>query len=133
MDKIKKILDKYKNHEIDYDQVLEQLNLPVFDDLGFAKVDHDRRTRTGFSEVIFGLGKTPSQICKIAQSILQKSDKLLITRVDRDVFKKVQLVSKDATFHAEAAPSPCSTVSGAAALWSVLSCYYYDSIMISLL
>ncbi len=102
MDKIKKILDKYKNHEIDYDQVLEQLNLPVFDDLGFAKVDHDRRTRTGFSEVIFGLGKTPSQICKIAQSILQKSDKLLITRVDRDVFKKVQLVSKDATFHAEA-------------------------------
>ena len=42
MDRIKIILEKYKNQEIGYDQVIEQLNLPAFDDLGFAKVDHAR-------------------------------------------------------------------------------------------
>ena len=65
MDRIKLILDQYKNHEIDYDQVIKKLKLPMYDDLFFAKVDHDRSTRTGFSEVIFGSGKTSFQICKI--------------------------------------------------------------------
>ena len=102
MDRIKIILEKYKNQEIGYDQVIEQLNLPAFDDLGFAKVDHARSTRTGFSEVIFGLGKTASQICKIAESILQRSNKLLITRVNMDVFNQIKSIAQDAKFHEEA-------------------------------
>ena len=102
MDRIKIILEKYKNQEIGYDQVIEQLNLPAFDDLGFAKVDHARSTRTGFSEVIFGLGKTASQICKIAESILQRSNKLLITRVNMDVFNQIKSIAQDAKFHEDA-------------------------------
>ena len=102
MDRIKIILEKYKNQEIGYDQVIERLNLPAFDDLGFAKVDHARSTRTGFSEVIFGLGKTASQICKIAESILQRSNKLLITRVNMDVFNQIKSIAQDAKFHEEA-------------------------------
>ena len=107
MDRIKIILEKYKNQEIDYDQVIEQLNLPIFDDLGFAKVDHDRSRRTGFSEVIFGLGKTAFQICKIAESILQRSNRLLITRVNRDVYNEIKLIVQDSKFHEEAS---CITV-----------------------
>ncbi len=107
MDRIKLILDQYKNHEIDYDQVIKKLKLPMYDDLFFAKVDHDRSTRTGFSEVIFGSGKTSFQICKIAESILQKSRRLLITRVDINIYNQIKSIIHDAKFHEEAS---CITV-----------------------
>ncbi|MQG18649.1 MAG: nickel pincer cofactor biosynthesis protein LarB [SAR202 cluster bacterium] len=107
MDRIKLILDQYKNHEIDYDQVIKKLKLPMYDDLFFAKVDHDRSTRTGFSEVIFGSGKTSFQICKIAESILQKSRRLLITRVDINIYNQIKAIIHDAKFHEEAS---CITV-----------------------
>lgn len=51
-----------------------------YQDLGFAKVDHHRVIRTGFPEVVFGLGKTPEQIAKLASALLEQSDTLLVTK-----------------------------------------------------
>lgn len=50
--------------------------------LPFANVDHDRRKRRGFPEVIYCAGKTHEQVIKIAREILAKSDQLLATRAD---------------------------------------------------
>jgi pyridinium-3,5-biscarboxylic acid mononucleotide synthase len=36
----------------------------------FAKIDEERADRTGFPEVIFGLGKTPEQIIQIMQTMV---------------------------------------------------------------
>ena len=36
----------------------------LFVDLGFARVDTDRKRRCGFPEVIFGSGKTPSGVAR---------------------------------------------------------------------
>ncbi len=53
-----------------------------FEDLGFAKVDHDRRQRTGFPEVIYGAGKTPGQIVAIAKNLRDRGAvNILCTRV----------------------------------------------------
>ena len=49
----------------------------------FAKIDHQRSLRTGFPEVIWGPGKTPEQIIKIMQVMLQLKF-YLIKRVYRD-------------------------------------------------
>jgi pyridinium-3,5-biscarboxylic acid mononucleotide synthase len=38
---------------------------PRTEDLGFARVDLDRATRTGDAEVVYGAGKTPEQIVSI--------------------------------------------------------------------
>jgi NCAIR mutase (PurE)-related protein len=51
-----------------------------FVDLGFARVDTDRRRRCGFSEVIFGQGKTPQQVLAIARTLLATERTLLVTR-----------------------------------------------------
>lgn len=48
--------------------------------LGFATVDHDRSSRCGHAEVIFAAGKTPEQVVRIAQSVLERSPVLLVTR-----------------------------------------------------
>ncbi len=52
-----------------------------FEDLEFAKVDHQRHLRQGFPEVILGPGKTPAQIAAIARSLFRQSGLVLITRV----------------------------------------------------
>ncbi len=64
------------------DEALEDLKSLPFDDLGFAKVDHHRQLRTGFPEVIFGEGKTATQIIEIAASILASRQNVLVTRLD---------------------------------------------------
>ena len=51
-----------------------------FVDLGFARVDTDRQRRCGFSEVVFGQGKTPEQVLAIARTLLEHGRTLLVTR-----------------------------------------------------
>src|SRR4051812_10560933 len=51
-----------------------------FVDLGFARVDIDRQRRCGFSEVVFGEGKTPAQVLAIARTLLEHGRTLLVTR-----------------------------------------------------
>jgi NCAIR mutase (PurE)-related protein len=48
--------------------------------LGFARVDIDRRRRCGFPEVIFGVGKTPPEVLAIAREILAREPVLLVSR-----------------------------------------------------
>jgi len=73
-----------------------------FIDLGFARVDVDRRRRTGFPEVIFGPGKTPEEVMRIAQVIQEREPVLLATRVTREQFEAVQTQFPAAIFHERA-------------------------------
>ena len=53
-----------------------------FTDRGFAKVDGHRALRQGAGEVIYGAGKTPQQILRIAQTMqAQGQERVLITRL----------------------------------------------------
>jgi len=51
-----------------------------YEDLGFARVDHHRAVRQGHPEVVFGLGKTTSQVVEIARRIVDRGHALLVTR-----------------------------------------------------
>ena len=62
-----------------------QLKMEPFEDLGFAKPDHHRRIRQGAAEVIYGAGKTPEQILKIAQNLRDHGqDCVLVTRMSAE-------------------------------------------------
>ncbi len=67
-----------------------------YENLDFARVDHHRALRTGFPEVVFGLGKTPEQIAAIASSVLARSDRLLVTRTTPEAYESVRAVAPDA-------------------------------------
>ncbi|MDG3006195.1 nickel pincer cofactor biosynthesis protein LarB [Paludisphaera mucosa] len=49
---------------------------------GFAHVDLHRRSRCGFPEVVFGLGKTGDQIEAILKTLIEHGQGCLVTRVD---------------------------------------------------
>lgn len=50
--------------------------------LGFATVDHDRRRRCGFAEVVYAAGKSPEHLATITQTILQHEPCVLATRTN---------------------------------------------------
>ena len=69
-----------------------------YQDLGFAKIDHHRALRKGFPEVVFGQGKTPDQIAAIATALLEKSDRLLVTKTTLEAFSQVKAAIPDADY-----------------------------------
>ena len=81
------------------DRLLQFVRQAPFEDLGFARVDHHRRVRQGFPEVIFGPGKTSEQIAAIAARIVAAGHSLLVTRTTEDAFRAVQLQVPDAVFN----------------------------------
>lgn len=81
------------------DQLLQVLRQKPFEDLGFARVDHHRASRQGFPEVIFGQGKSPSQIAAIAGRLVAAGHSLLVTRTTAEAFDAVRAELPDARFH----------------------------------
>jgi pyridinium-3,5-biscarboxylic acid mononucleotide synthase len=66
-----------------------------FEPLGeFAKLDHHRSLRTGFPEVVFGLGKTPEQVVEIMRSLQAKSTRqypvVIATRISPQVYSQIK-------------------------------------------
>ena len=70
-----------------------------YTELGFAKVDTDRRRRCGFPEVIFGMGKTAEQVVAIARVILEKENVLLVSRATGEQWRAVVAEFPDARWH----------------------------------
>lgn len=50
---IKEILEKFQKNEISIEEAEKNLKNNNYEDLGYAKVDHNRKERSGNSEVIF--------------------------------------------------------------------------------
>jgi len=80
-------------------RLLQFVRQAPFEDLGFARVDHHRRVRQGFPEVVFGLGKQPEQIAEIAARIVAAGHSLLVTRTNEDAYRSVTAKVPDAIYH----------------------------------
>src|ERR1700738_618855 len=96
-----RLLEEVRSGKLSPEKAVAQLKHLPFEDLGFAKVDHHRALRQGFAEVIFGKGKTPSQIAEIAKSMLRRDPRqnILITRADKKTFSAVKRLDRTAKFH----------------------------------
>jgi NCAIR mutase (PurE)-related protein len=76
--------------------------LASFEDIGFAKLDHQREKRTGFPEVIFGEGKTAAQISQIIAGLKENTNRVLATRVDQEKASAVMKEIPECVYHEEA-------------------------------
>ena len=79
---IRQLLEGVKKGKVPIDAAVERLKTLPFEDIGFATLDHHRSLRKGFPEVIWGEGKTSSQITMIIKKMLNKNYPVLVTRVD---------------------------------------------------
>lgn len=98
-ERMKMILEAYKNGEIDAAAVLEKIQNAGCEDMGFANIDHARSFRQGFPEVVYCEGKTPEQNAAIMASLARNHDNLLGTRADLEIYQAVQEQVSDAVYH----------------------------------
>ena len=92
------LLKAYKNGEVELDDVMEKLKDFPYENLEFARIDHHRKLRSGFAEVIFSQGKTPEQVAQIAKSLYEQDKSFLATRANRDHYEAVKAYLPEAEF-----------------------------------
>jgi len=84
------ILENVKKGSLSTEEALLLLKQKPFYDIGYAKVDLHRRTRQGVPEVIYGAGKTASQIKGILKVMTENGEgRVLITRLSEDVATEI--------------------------------------------
>lgn len=81
-EKLRQLLAGVQRGELAVDDAIAALRELPFADLGFAKLDEHRALRTGFPEVVFGLGKTSEQLIGIGRRLLADGGAVLMTRIE---------------------------------------------------
>ncbi len=94
------VLNQVKEGKMDIKEAKTLLS--SFEDIGFAKVDHQREDRTGFPEVIFGEGKTVEQMIEIIESLKKNTNRVLATRISEEKAEKVMKVVADLDYNKSA-------------------------------
>ncbi len=90
---LRELLEKLRSGEVEIDEVIRRLQRLPFEDLGIAKVDHHRALRTGFPEVVFGLGKSPKQVERIVKALVEagaaddREPTILVTKSNRETYE----------------------------------------------
>lgn len=95
---IRNLLEQVRNGEMDLEQAEGALkNLP-YEDLGFAKLDHHRKLRSGFGEVIYCSGKSDEHLVRIFRSFEEKGVDVLGTRATKAQYELVKKEIPDAEY-----------------------------------
>ena len=98
--KAAQLLEDFRAGKIPREKVLQAFQAAPVADLGFAQVDTHRALRKNFPEVIFGAGKTPEQVVKIAAKLLELAQPVLVTRVTAEHARALRKKFKRAVHHA---------------------------------
>src|SRR5215467_8776802 len=93
---LRKLLQEVRTGSVTPDDAVARLRHMPFEDIGFAKIDHHRRVRSGMPEVIFSQGKTPAQVAKIFKSMAAHGGNVLATRATMEHFRAVRKLVRKA-------------------------------------
>ena len=63
-----------------------------FAEMGYAKLDTDRKRRTGFAEVVFCSGKSVEQLVSIYRRIYDTEGEVLGTRASKEQYEEVRRI-----------------------------------------
>lgn len=99
---IRKIIEGVRDGSISCDDAVLMLKEKPFVDIGYAKIDTHRKIRQGTAEVIYGAGKSASQIEGIIDEMMDNGQtKILITRLSEETYE-VLSGKYDMTYSAQA-------------------------------
>ncbi len=96
---LEQILQDYKNNQLDLGQAMDKLRDFPTADLDFARLDTHRKLRTGYPEVVYSSGKSPSQLRAIVGKILSDGGVLLATRASQEQFDALNDLSPNLVYH----------------------------------
>ncbi len=91
MTEVEKLLEDVAAGAITPDDALLKIKAQPYTDIGYAKVDLHRQARQGYTEVVYGEGKTAEQICGIISALVRAGqDRVLITRLDPEKAAQIE-------------------------------------------
>ncbi len=100
---LKALLESVATGAVTPEIALDKLKYFDFEPIAdIANVDHHRSLRTGFPEVIWGLGKTPDQIIAIMQAMRQRGSLVMATRIEPAVYDRISAEIPDLDYYATA-------------------------------
>ena len=95
-EELKELLSKVQTGEKSVDEAIMELRMGPLRDIDIAQLDMHRGLRQGIGEVIYGAGKTPEQIDRIAHAMWEAGQKMiLVTRMSQ---KAADHFTKDIPF-----------------------------------
>lgn len=97
--KLESLLNDVRNGKTSIDKALDTLKHLPYEDMDFAKIDHHRGIRNGVPEVIFAKNKKTDDVVAIANAMLKKSGRFLITKASEEIYRTLNF--KKAKFYPE--------------------------------
>ena len=99
---LRRLLAQVRAGAIPLPDAVQRLRGLAFEDLSFAKVDHHRKLRTGFPEVVYCEGKTSDHIIKILRQISRRHRLALATRASPEVYAAIARAFPQARYEEQA-------------------------------
>ncbi len=87
---IREVLEKVNNGEISIDEAENYIKAENFKELGYAKIDTNRKQRTGFAEVIYCAGKENEHLLNIIKRIYKDDGEVLGTRASKEQYEYIK-------------------------------------------
>ena len=77
---IEELLKQVKSGALDIEEAERRLRDLPYEDLGYAKLDHHRKIRSGFPETVFCQGKPDEYLAEIFKKLYESNGEVLGTR-----------------------------------------------------
>jgi NCAIR mutase (PurE)-related protein len=95
---IRDMLRQVKSGEMDMDTAEKLLKDLPYEELGYAKLDHHRRLRSGFGETIFCQGKPDSYLVEIYKRLYERDGEVFGTRATKEQFELIKPAIPEVTY-----------------------------------
>jgi len=93
------LLSAIKEGKVAPEEAMNRLTHWPAEDLGFARIDHQRTLRTGLPEVIYAAGKTDSHVAEIFSRMAAQGGNVLATRATSSAAEAVRALVPNAHYH----------------------------------
>lgn len=92
------LLRQVKEGAVSIEEAENELKKLPYEDLGFAKLDHHRKVRQGFEEVVYCAGKATEHLVSIYERLAGQGIDVLGTRASQEQYEAVKAVLPDVAY-----------------------------------
>ena len=96
---VHKMLEQVKAGQLDIAEAEEKLKDLPYEDLGYAKLDHHRKLRSGFGETIFCQGKPDPYLKEIFLKFYERDGEVLGTRASKEQYELIRSLVPAAVYN----------------------------------
>lgn len=95
---VRQMLKQVQSGAMKVEEAEELLRDLPYEDLGYAKLDHHRKLRSGFGETVYCQGKPDEYLVKIYQTFYERDGEVLGTRASREQAALVRAVVPEVVY-----------------------------------